>query len=232
MSRPRKYTQIIRWDWDRDNCMVLYRLTARTVDRLWSVCPILTGDLLLPYSSWDLRQAHQTCAQICETCGLRWGRRYYSNGPSLDDAVGAGCALSCWSWGFRIYYEIDRRHLSRSGISSTLPIISLWVDQSQYQTPRHGAKCVRYCLVRFYGFKENKREYDMDMREMVDKVKKGEPLYGRSELTPYMQGVASRNSRYTALFIHVIPWFNFVNHEQVWQQSFPNWPWDLLINSC
>lgn len=62
----------------------------------------------------------------------------------------------------------------------------------------------------------------MDMREMVDKVKKGEPLYGRSELTPYMQGVASRNSRYTALFIHVIPWFNFVNHEQVWQQSFPN----------
>lgn len=56
----------------------------------------------------------------------------------------------------------------------------------------------------------------MDMREMVDKVKKGEPLYGRSELSPYMQGVASRNSRYTALWLHVMPWFNFVNHEQVW----------------
>ena len=70
-------------------------------------------------------------------------------------------------------------------------------------------------LVRFYGFTENKREYDMDMREMVDKVKKGEPLYGRSDMSPYLQGVASRNSRYTGLWLHVIPWFNFVNHEQV-----------------
>lgn len=55
----------------------------------------------------------------------------------------------------------------------------------------------------------------MDMREMVDKVKKGEPLYGTSTLTPYMQGVASRNSRYTGTFLYVIPWFNFVNHNQV-----------------
>ena len=54
----------------------------------------------------------------------------------------------------------------------------------------------------------------MDMREMVDKVKKGEPLYGVSTLTPYMQGVASRNSRYTGIWLHVIPWFNFVNHNQ------------------
>ena len=55
----------------------------------------------------------------------------------------------------------------------------------------------------------------MDMKEMVAKVKKGEPLYGKSELTPYMQGVAARNSRYSQLFIHVIPWFNIVNHDQV-----------------
>ncbi|RMZ80857.1 hypothetical protein DV737_g2819, partial [Chaetothyriales sp. CBS 132003] len=45
----------------------------------------------------------------------------------------------------------------------------------------------RSCL-RFYGFTENKREEEMDMREMVDKVKRGEPLYGVSDLTPYMQG--------------------------------------------
>ncbi|KAH8589710.1 NADH-ubiquinone oxidoreductase-like protein 21 kDa subunit [Bisporella sp. PMI_857] len=69
-------------------------------------------------------------------------------------------------------------------------------------------------ILRFYGFTENQREIDMDMREMVDKVKKKEPLYGHSTLTPYMQGVAARNSRYSALFIHVIPWFNFVNHNQ------------------
>lgn len=55
----------------------------------------------------------------------------------------------------------------------------------------------------------------MDMREMVDKVKKGEPLYGKSTLTEYMQGVASRQSRYSGTFIHVMPWFNFVNHSQV-----------------
>ncbi|MCJ1477210.1 hypothetical protein MMC13_005881 [Lambiella insularis] len=68
--------------------------------------------------------------------------------------------------------------------------------------------------LRFYGFSENKREADMDMREMVDKVKKGEPLYGKSTLSPHMQGVASRNSRYSGVWLHVIPWFNFVNHEQ------------------
>lgn len=70
-------------------------------------------------------------------------------------------------------------------------------------------------IVRFYGFTENAREQEMDMREMVDKVKAGKPLYGTSELTPYMQGVASRNSRYSGIWIHVMPWFNFVNHNQV-----------------
>lgn len=73
----------------------------------------------------------------------------------------------------------------------------------------------RWEIVRFYGFEENKREVEMDMREMVDKVKRKEPLYGTSSLSPYMQGVASRNSRYSGVWLHVIPWFNFVNHEQV-----------------
>lgn len=70
-------------------------------------------------------------------------------------------------------------------------------------------------LERFYGIRENKREIEMDMREMVDKVKKNEPLYGKSSLTPYMQGVAARNSRYSGIWLHIIPWFNFVNHDQV-----------------
>lgn len=55
----------------------------------------------------------------------------------------------------------------------------------------------------------------MDMREMTDKVKAGEPLYGKSRLTEYMQGVATRNSRYTASFMHIIPTFNIVNHPHV-----------------
>jgi hypothetical protein len=68
--------------------------------------------------------------------------------------------------------------------------------------------------LRFYGASENAREVEMDMREMVNKVKKGEPLYGVSDLTPHMQGVAARQSRYSALFFGVMPWFNFVNHNQ------------------
>ncbi|KAI2780887.1 NADH-ubiquinone oxidoreductase complex I, 21 kDa subunit-domain-containing protein [Daldinia loculata] len=68
--------------------------------------------------------------------------------------------------------------------------------------------------LRFYGMSENAREVELDMREMVDKVKAGEPLYGQSSLTPHMQGVAARQSRYSALFTAVLPWFNFVNHNQ------------------
>ena len=48
---------------------------------------------------------------------------------------------------------------------------------------------------RFYGFTENRRELEMDMREMTDKVKRGEPLYGASTMTEYMQGVASQIGR-------------------------------------
>lgn len=54
----------------------------------------------------------------------------------------------------------------------------------------------------------------MDMRELVDKVKSGEELYGPKNVSPYIQGVAHRNSRYSGLFLHAIPWFNFVNHDQ------------------
>ena len=74
---------------------------------------------------------------------------------------------------------------------------------------------------------ENGREVAMDMREMVDKVKKGEPLYGHSSLTPYMQGVAARNSRYSALMAQVIPWPNFVNHNQVRTEFCKDtWTWN------
>ena len=68
--------------------------------------------------------------------------------------------------------------------------------------------------MRFYGATENSREIEMDMREMVDKVKAGQPLYGESKMSPYLQGVAARQSRYSALFMATVPWFNFVNHDQ------------------
>ncbi|PNS17143.1 NADH-ubiquinone oxidoreductase 20 subunit [Sphaceloma murrayae] len=67
-------------------------------------------------------------------------------------------------------------------------------------------------IQRFYGFTENRREVELDMREMTDRVKRGEPLYGTSRLSEYMQGVASRQTRYTGLNLAIMPWFNFVNH--------------------
>ena len=69
-------------------------------------------------------------------------------------------------------------------------------------------------VVRFWGWTENAREVEMDMKEMIQKVKEKKPLYGESELTPYMQGVAARNSRYSQLAFGVMPWFNFANHNQ------------------
>src|ERR1700753_1191832 len=72
-----------------------------------------------------------------------------------------------------------------------------------------------YNIGRFLGITENQREIDMDMREMVDKVKKGEPLYGISRLSEHHQAMAMRNSKNALFFNHVIPMFNFVNHQQV-----------------
>lgn len=83
------------------------------------------------------------------------------------------------------------------------------------QTTLHNTQADQWQTDRFYGFTENRREIDMDMREMVAKVKRGEPIYGTSQLTEYMQGVASRQSRYAGVWIHNMPWFNLVNHNQV-----------------
>nr|POE89765.1 nadh-ubiquinone oxidoreductase 20.9 kda subunit [Quercus suber] len=96
--------------------------------------------------------------------------------------------------------------------------------------PRHFASVMRLCgtlgvfggffmfytrsINRFYGFSENRREVEMDMREMTDRVKAGLPLYGASSMTEYMQGVASRQSRYSGVWLANVPWFNFVNHAQ------------------
>jgi len=60
--------------------------------------------------------------------------------------------------------------------------------------------------VRFWGWKENAREAAKDKEEMTARVAKGLPVYGESQLTPYMQGVAARNSTWAALNFAVLPW--------------------------
>lgn len=70
-------------------------------------------------------------------------------------------------------------------------------------------------VVRFLGWAENAREVDMDMKEMVQRVKDKKPLYGTSRLDPYMQGVMARTSTYSVLMIHAFPMMNVVNHNHV-----------------
>ncbi|KAJ5389324.1 NADH-ubiquinone oxidoreductase [Penicillium cataractarum] len=134
-------------------------------------------------------------------------RRVFGYARSSDYAV-AGAAASVSPIAFWVMERVSPSHVGRGGFSPVMRLATavglLGGLHVLYQ---------RSCQ-RFYGFTENTREVEMDMREMVDKVKKGEPLYGTSQVSSYLQGVAARNSRYSQLFIHVLPWINVVNHDQ------------------
>lgn len=110
----------------------------------------------------------------------------------------------------------DRRHRR---VPLLLPTIVPYVPTRPPSIPSLSRKAANHITnpphtVRFYGMSENAREVELDMQEMVAKVKAGEPLYGESKLSPHLQGVAARQSRYSALFFAALPWFNFVNHSQ------------------
>lgn len=68
---------------------------------------------------------------------------------------------------------------------------------------------------RFFGFSENVREVAMAKKEWADSKLPGgsKPWgYGHSDLSPFLQGVAFRNSAYSATMLGWLPWFNFTNH--------------------
>ncbi|KAI9292046.1 hypothetical protein K502DRAFT_325999 [Neoconidiobolus thromboides FSU 785] len=65
---------------------------------------------------------------------------------------------------------------------------------------------------RFWGWSENERERLRDIKELGNKYKNEQKLYGQSSLDTYYQQAAANNSRYSALKFGAIPWFNFVNH--------------------
>lgn len=52
----------------------------------------------------------------------------------------------------------------------------------------------RACAVRLWGWKENGIEVARDEGELGALAKAGKPLYGKSDLPEYVQGVAHRNS--------------------------------------
>lgn len=138
----------------------------------------------------------------------RHWRRAFGYARTSDWTYAAGMA----TLGPAFMLATERYAPSFAGKGAFPPILRLSIAIGV--TAGLGLVYQRSCL-RFYGWSENSREVEMDMREMVTKVKKGEPLYGESELTPYMQGIAARNSRFSSLMFHIVPFANFVHHNQV-----------------
>jgi hypothetical protein len=50
-------------------------------------------------------------------------------------------------------------------------------------------------VVRFWGWEENAAEVEKDKAEMQQRIAEGKPLYGDTQLSPYLQSVAAGNSR-------------------------------------
>ncbi|CAM0141364.1 hypothetical protein VKS41_003929 [Umbelopsis sp. WA50703] len=67
--------------------------------------------------------------------------------------------------------------------------------------------------LRFWGWEENASEVEKDKAEMQQRIAEGKPLYGDSQLSPYLQSVSSANSKNAQLKFSAIPWFNFANHD-------------------
>lgn len=53
--------------------------------------------------------------------------------------------------------------------------------------------------VRFWGWTENKREEEMDLSELRQRVAEGKPLHPESTQPEWIQGVAYRNSAWSQL---------------------------------
>lgn len=154
-------------------------------------------------------QSFQTCDTICSAERLLAGSGCLRHWPRLDGSMGKIRPVLQWERRLRISHATQLRHQRWRRFPLFLLKLHQYVGRTLFWV------LLLITADRFYGATENQREREMDMREMVDKVKRGEPLYGKSSLSPYLQGVASRNSRYSGVFLHVIPWFNFVNHNQV-----------------
>lgn len=75
----------------------------------------------------------------------------------------------------------------------------------------------RYAVssLRFQGINENAREVSKDRYEIKSRLAKGLDPYEVDEnsLSPWLRGVAARNSTYSQLNMAILPWFNLVRHE-------------------
>ena len=56
------------------------------------------------------------------------------------------------------------------------------------------------------GLSPNEPEVAKDQRELSARAAAGKPLYGESDLSEYLQGMAARNSTWSQLKMGLIPW--------------------------
>jgi hypothetical protein len=61
-------------------------------------------------------------------------------------------------------------------------------------------------VVRFWGTRENAREVEKDQRELSELKAAGKSVYGTTDMSEYLQGMASRNSTWSQLKLHAMPW--------------------------
>lgn len=78
---------------------------------------------------------------------------------------------------------------------------SLWHTRTQVVriTPERLPSYLRRSEVRFWGWAENKREEEMDLAELRQRVAEGKPLYPESTQPGWIQDVAYRNSVWSQL---------------------------------
>lgn len=60
--------------------------------------------------------------------------------------------------------------------------------------------------VRFWGTRENAREVERDQRELSELKAAGKSVHGTTDMSEYLQGMASRNSTWSQLKLHAMPW--------------------------
>ncbi|GME96113.1 unnamed protein product [[Candida] boidinii] len=78
-----------------------------------------------------------------------------------------------------------------------------------------GGFCLAYnnSTKRFWGWSENAAEVAKDRYEVKKLLSQKQSPYGKSELSPYLQDVAARNSTNSQLMLAFLPMFNFANHQ-------------------
>nr|XP_019011764.1 uncharacterized protein I206_03870 [Kwoniella pini CBS 10737]OCF50545.1 hypothetical protein I206_03870 [Kwoniella pini CBS 10737] len=107
---------------------------------------------------------------------------------------------------FWLYEKVDPTKASKAALRSSLRLTGFLGFAAGFMLAYQNSSA------RFWGWRENSDEVKKDQIELSERYAAGKPLYGETELTPYLQGVAARNSTFSQLKLHAFPWFNVANH--------------------